>query len=149
MVVVIMKYLSNAVLILILIALLLVGLIHHQITKKDNSEEAFENDLKIFLSKHESELINYRTDIVEKRIQLIKGLVGFPPPNITDDKLQFEMVTIDANGNAYFILKESNVFYDVGLVCQPTVKPILGDGCAERITYLREIEMNWFVFTAK
>lgn len=57
-------------------------------------------------------------------------------------------VTRDANGNLYFILRDSTVTSNVGLVCRKGVAEFLGDQQEPKVDHTVKIDGAWYYYHA-
>lgn len=58
-------------------------------------------------------------------------------------------VTVDANGNVYFILTDSWVTFNVGFVARNGGAEFLGDGCEPEIRHLQHLLDHWWYYESQ
>ena len=54
----------------------------------------------------------------------------------------------DGNGNLYFVLEQSTVTFNVGLIWQSGSGDFLGDGEEPRVTHTEKLAERWFFYHA-
>jgi len=54
----------------------------------------------------------------------------------------------DGNGNLYFVLEQSRVTFNVGLIWQSGSGDFLGDGEEPRVTHTEKLAERWFFYHA-
>jgi len=76
------------------------------------------------------------------------GRVTYPPPSAYKDTLGFRWVTLDENGNVYFIFDSSWVTFDHGVVLRRGDAELLGDGCEPEMALVQHLLDDWWYYAA-